>query len=110
MQNVPLKPKDAIHLIVYDSTDRASPGWDPDEGVHKRGKHEGEHIVSGPLRSRSVTMFRLYPPLDTGKVILPAALTETTKQRASGRPPCRLLPRTVPPAQPGAVHRRVGGG
>lgn len=53
----------------------ARPDWDVDEGIHKRGKKEGEPQISSPLRVRTVAMFRLYPPLDEGKIILPAGLT-----------------------------------
>lgn len=50
------------------------PDWDTDEGIHKRGRRKGEEIISGPLRRRTITMFRLYPPLDEGEIILPAGL------------------------------------
>ena len=53
----------------------AQPDWDTDEGIDKRGKDKGELELSGPLRVRTVSMFRLYPPLDPGKLILPAGLT-----------------------------------
>jgi hypothetical protein len=53
----------------------ARPDWDVDEGIHKRGKKEGQAQISSPLRVRTVTMFRLYPPMDEGKIILPAGLS-----------------------------------
>jgi hypothetical protein len=52
----------------------AQPNWDTDEGIHKRGKHKSDDIISSPWRRRTVTMFRLYPPLDPGDIVLPSGL------------------------------------
>jgi hypothetical protein len=48
-----------------------APDWELDEGIKKRGREKGKDLVSGPLRVRTVSMFRLYPPMDGGRVVVP---------------------------------------
>ena len=47
------------------------PDWELDEGIKKRGRNKGKDLISGPLRVRTVSMFRLYPPMDEGRVVVP---------------------------------------
>jgi len=39
------------------------PDWNADEGIHQRGRRRGTNIVSAPWHARTVSMFRLRPPI-----------------------------------------------
>jgi hypothetical protein len=63
---------------------RQTPDWDLDEGKKKRGREKGKLLLSAPMRRRTVNMFRLYPPLDNGEIILPNTILGPMRRGLTG--------------------------
>ncbi len=60
------------------------PDWDLTEGKKKRIPNKGKLLLSAPLRRRTVNMFRLYPPLETGEWVLPNSVLAPMRRGLTG--------------------------